>query len=271
MFSPSPGHPPQILTAGDDSKPGIVFLHGFLGSGRDWLPVADMLGDRFHCLMPDLPGHGEHPPPFDPGPEAFHNAAIGLLYGIEPLHAGPLHVVGYSMGGRMALYLALRFSEWFTTATIVSASPGLRTAEERESRRVHDESLAADVERDFDAFLESWYSLPLFSTLKSSPAFAEVFAARRSGDPMALADSLRAFGTGNQPQLWDELAGNRLPIMFCAGEKDAKFVEIAGQMVNLCPGSALEIFPGCGHTLQVEERLRFVERLTFFINKHQHS
>jgi len=259
------------LTSGDASRPGILFLHGFLGSGRDWLPVAGLLEGRFHCLMPDMAGHGDNHNLVEPGPTAFHNAALDLLHAIKPVHSGPIHLVGYSMGGRMALYLALRFPEKFITATVVSGSPGLRTGEERQSRRRQDESLADDLERDFDAFLERWYRLPLFETLAAHQSFTEILAARRMGNPRGLADSLRALGTGNQPSLWDALPENRLPVLFCAGEKDAKFVEIARQMVNLCPGSTLEIFPGCGHTLHVEERARFVERLTFFINKHQHS
>ena len=89
--------PRRLLTIGDPSLPGILFLHGFLGSGRDWLPVAEMLGNRFHCLLPELPGHGERPGRVPEGPVAFHNTALGLLCEIEPLCSGPLHIVGYSM------------------------------------------------------------------------------------------------------------------------------------------------------------------------------
>jgi 2-succinyl-6-hydroxy-2,4-cyclohexadiene-1-carboxylate synthase len=251
--------------------PGILFLHGFLGSGRDWLPIAEKLSERFHCLMADLPGHGENRKPVKSGPVAFHEAALQLLYLVDSVHSGPLHLVGYSMGGRMALYLALRFADWFTTTTIVSGSPGLRTEEERNLRRLNDEKLALELERDPEGFLDRWYHLPLFETLAGHPSFPEILAARRTGDPKALASSLRALGNGSQPSLWQELPGNRLPIMFCAGEKDAKFVEIAHQMVNLRPGSSLEIFPGCGHTLHVENRALFLDRLIFFINKHPYS
>lgn len=266
-------HPPddqlRMPATAEPPLPAILFLHGFLGSGRDWLPVAGLLEGRFRCLAPDFPGHGANRQRLDAGPSAFHDAAAGLLEEAGRLHAGPLHLVGYSMGGRMALYLALRFPERFASATIVSASPGLRTEEERRQRSLGDEALAESLEHDFDAFLERWYDLPLFATLKADPAFNEVLAARRQGDPSSLASCLRALGTGSQPPLWEELPGNRLPILFCAGEKDAKFVEIARQMVNLCPGSALDIFPGCGHTLHVEDRERFAARLESFINNHR--
>ena len=268
---PSPDIQHRTLTTGVPASPGLLFLHGFLGSGRDWLPVAEQLADRFHCLMPDFPGHGGRRESVPAGAPAFHDAALGLLREVEPLHPERLHLVGYSMGGRMALYLALRFPERFTTATIVSASPGLRTEEERQQRRLSDDALAKSLEQDFDAFLERWYNLPLFASLKAQPSFDRVLTARRSGNPAALASCLRALGTGNQPQLWDDLPGNRLPILFCAGEKDTKFVEIGRQMVNLCPFSTLEIFEGCGHTLHVEERALFIEHLEFFINNHRLS
>lgn len=271
MTSPTSEHPADLLTSGNPEKPGILFLHGFLGSGRDWLPVAELLQERFHCLMPDLPGHGEQRSRIQSSPIAFHNAAVGLLHAVQPLHSGRLHLCGYSMGGRMALYLSLRFREWFTSATIVSASPGLEADEARRQRQDSDGALARELARDFDAFLERWYRLPLFSTLKNHPSFKGVLAARRSGDPQALADSLCALGTGNQPQLWDELSANTLPILFCAGEKDPKFVEIGRQMVNLCPESILEIFPGCGHTLHIENPELFLDRLKTFFNKLQPS
>ena len=271
MATASQSTSPQLSTAGEASLPGILFLHGFLGSGRDWLPIAESLADRFHCLMADLPGHGENPKLVQQDPVAFHEAALELLYLVDSVHSGPLHLVGYSMGGRMALFMALRFPDWFTTVTVVSGSPGLRTEEERIQRRLNDEKLALELESDPEGFLERWYRLPLFETLAAHPSFPEILSARRSGDPKALASSLRALGTGNQPSMWQELSGNRLPIMFCAGEKDAKFVEIARQMVNLCPGSSLELFPGCGHTLHVENRALFLDRLIFFINKHPNS
>ncbi|NTU57428.1 MAG: 2-succinyl-6-hydroxy-2,4-cyclohexadiene-1-carboxylate synthase [Chlorobiaceae bacterium] len=258
---------PHLTTVGDPSLPGILFLHGFLGSGRDWLPIAEALSDRYHCLMPDLPGHGATRSRDQTGPMAFHNAALDLLESVASVRTGPVNLVGYSMGGRMALYLVLNFPRRFTSAAIISASPGLRTEEERRERRVHDELLAAELEQDPIGFFDRWYRLPLFATLKAHPSFPEIFEARRAGNPKTLASTLRALGTGNQPSLWEKLPDNRLPIMFCSGEKDSKFVEIDRQMVNLCPCSVLEIFEECGHTLHLENHTLFLDRLTRFINK----
>ncbi|NTU69072.1 MAG: 2-succinyl-6-hydroxy-2,4-cyclohexadiene-1-carboxylate synthase [Chlorobiaceae bacterium] len=266
-------HPPlHLVTVGDSALPGILFLHGFLGSGRDWLPVARMLGERYCSLLVDLPGHGSAGMPERIDHAGFFMQTVDSLADLLRRQApGPCGLAGYSMGGRIALALALRHPELFSSAVIVSASPGLPTEEERRLRRLGDDALARELEQDFDAFLGRWYDLPLFATLKADPSFDEMLASRRAGNPAALASCLRALGTGNQPSLWDELPGNRLPILFCAGEKDAKFVEIGRRMVNLCPGSALETFPGCGHTLHVEDRARFVGCLESFINNHRFS
>lgn len=269
----STGHIPlRFITVGDAAQPRIVFLHGFLGSGSDWLAVARRLEQGYCSILVDLPGHGGADMSGTAGREGFFSGTVdALAEGLRRIGPAPSALVGYSMGGRIALALALRHPALFDTAVIVSSSPGLRSEEERRLRREHDDRLAADLERDPEGFLERWYKLPLFETLAAHPVFPEILAARRTGSPESLAASLRLLGTGNQPQLWDELPGNRLPILFCAGEKDGKFVEIGRQMVNLCPRSSLELFDGCGHTLHLEEPDLFLERLTRFINNHRNS
>jgi 2-succinyl-6-hydroxy-2,4-cyclohexadiene-1-carboxylate synthase len=272
MNATAPDIPFRFTTVGDPLLPKIIFLHGFLGSANDWLPVANLLEGAFCSLLVDLPGHGGAGLPDDVEPEGFFERTVEALAAeLRKRTGGPCFLVGYSMGGRIGLCLALRHPELFTGAVIVSSSPGLRTEEERRQRRQHDADQAAELEADPQGFLERWYRLPLFETLAAHPSFPEILESRRIGNPRALAAALRLLGTGNQPQLWDDLPANRMPMLFCVGEKDAKFVEIGRQMVNLCPCSRLEIFEDCGHTLHVENRIGFIDRLTFFINKHQTS
>jgi 2-succinyl-6-hydroxy-2,4-cyclohexadiene-1-carboxylate synthase len=186
----------------------------------------------------------------------------GGVFGTIP---EPCVLVAYSMGGRIGLALALRFPELFSKAVIVSSSPGLRTEAERAARRKSDEGVARKIERNFEGFIEFWYDQPLFSTLKSHALFREVEALRKQGSPENLARALHLLGTGNQPSLWDELPGNRLPMLFCVGEKDAKYVEIGHQMAAVCPKSRVELFEGCGHTLHIEEPERFLWNVERFI------
>ena len=266
MTSPSSNVPLHITTIGDPSLPKIVFLHGFLGSGSDWLSFAHKLADRYCCVLVDLPGHGEAGIPEDGDADGFFMRTVeAVAVEIRLLSAEPCVLVGYSMGGRIGLAMALRYPELFSKAVIVSSSPGLRTAEERAARRKSDEGVARKIERNFEGFIEFWYDQPLFSTLKSHALFREVEAQRKQGAPEQLARALRLLGTGNQPSFWDELPGNHLPILFCVGEKDVKYVEIGHRMANICPESQVEFFEACGHTLHIEEPERFLGSVERFI------
>ncbi len=262
--------PFHTVTIGNPSQPHIVFLHGFLGSGSDWLPVTRELQNNYCCLMVDLPGHGsanlletQHPDDF------FIQTVDALADLLRQSAAPPCSLVGYSMGGRIALALLLRHAELFSKAVIISASPGLKTEKERIDRQEHDEKVARKIERSFESFIEAWYEQPLFATLKSHPIFKEVESERKINDPQNLALAMRLLGTGRQPSLWEALKNNSVPVSFFTGEKDERYVEIGHQMVKLCPESDLEIFPHCGHTLQLENRDLFLDRLKNFFNQQE--
>jgi len=264
------GIPLHTVTIGNPSLPRIVFLHGFLGSGSDWLPVTRELQNNYCCLMVDLPGHGSANLLQTQPPENFFIQTVDALAALLRQSASPpCSLVGYSMGGRIALALLLRHAELFSKAVIISASPGLKTEKERIDRQEHDEKVARKIERSFDSFVEAWYEQPLFATLKSHPIFKEVESERKINDPQNLALALRLLGTGGQPSLWEKLKNNRVPVRFFAGEKDERYVEIGHQMVKLCPESDLEIFPHCGHTLQLENRDLFLDRLKNFFNQQE--
>jgi len=261
--------PLHLATVGDPALPKIVFLHGFLGSGSDWLPFARKLEERFCSILVDLPGHGEAAiPAADTEADGFFMRTVEALAGeIARITAEPCVLVGYSMGGRIGLALALHHPELFSKAVIVSSSPGLRTEEERAARRKSDEGIARKIERNFEGFIDFWYDQPLFATLKCHALFREVEAQRKQGSPQNLARALRLLGTGNQPSFWRELAGNRLPMFFCVGEKDVKYVEIGKQMAKICPNASLEFFAGCGHTLHIEEPERFLASVEQFVDQ----
>ena len=264
------GVPFHIETIGNTALPRILFLHGFLGSGSDWLPVARELQDEYCCVMVDLPGHGSANLLHSASPERFFERTVDALAElVRQTLFPPTHLVGYSMGGRIALALLLRHPELFAKAIIVSASPGLRTQQERLERQVHDEKVARKIEHNFEGFIQFWYEQPLFSTLKNHPLFSEVERERKVNDPHNLALALRYLGTGMQPSLWDELNKNRVPVCFFTGEKDERYVEIGRQMVKLSSMSEMEIFPDCGHTLQLENRELFLSRLRFFFNQQE--
>ncbi len=259
-------------TLGNTSMPRIIFLHGFLGSGSDWMPIARELQENYCCVMIDLPGHGEALFHQTVNPDGFFEQTVDALAElVRTIASPPCFLVGYSMGGRIALALLLRHPDLFAKAVIVSASPGLRTEKERIQRRESDEGVARKIEINFEGFIKFWYEQPLFSTLKSHPLFKVIESERKINDPHNLATSLRVLGTGRQPSFWELLKENRVPTSFFAGEKDERYVEIGRQMVKLCTCSVLELFALCGHTLQIENRELFLDRLQFFFNQQEEN
>ncbi len=258
----------HVSSTGNSTLPGILMLHGFLGSGKDWSHYAERLEDRYACFMPDLPGHGKTAGVYTAA-RFFEKTCDNLSQLAGKIHPQPLHLVGYSMGGRLALHLALHYPERFRSAVIISSSPGLKTPEEKAARRESDDRLAESITTDFNRFLDTWYGLQLFEPLKKHPLFPEILERRAANRPEAIAAALKQLSTGRQPSLWNKLTENRLPIGFFVGEKDTKYVEIGHQMVNLCPYSELFIFPGCGHTLHIENRHLFLERLQLFLQKQE--
>lgn len=253
----------HTLTVGELNAPPVVFLHGFLGCGADWAEIMAALAADFFCVAPDLPGHGQ---PIGDGDIGWTDSAESLLHTLDALHLTPAALVGYSLGGRLALYLALRHPERFTGLLLESASPGLRSPAEQAARRASDERLALELEQgDFDAFLERWYRQPLFAGLAQHPRFARAQQLRRSNDPRALARALRGLSAGAQPTLWREWPDCRLPVWLVAGEADEKYVEISAEMSRLNPAAHRHILPGCSHNTHLQAPDAFLAVLRPFL------
>jgi len=256
---------------GKSDRPSILFLHGFMGDRRDFAPIISRLIDHYQCLTIDLPGHGKTQvvEEIEYGMESTAWAIVGVL---DQLRISKCFLVGYSMGGRLALYLMVHFPERFMGTALESASPGLRTEEERRQRVQKDWQLAMELETtDFTKFLTTWYEQPLFASMKRlsdrskiSPAFAQMLERRQQNQPHELAKSLRNLGTGSQPSLWAELAKNQVPLMLLVGELDQKFVQINQEMLAHCPSAQLRVVKDCGHNVHFENVQSFVESLRGF-------
>lgn len=237
-----------------------------MGSSDDWREVTASIGDRAFTVTVDLPGHGASVglPPGAYTIEGATRAVVGVLDEIGLERAA---IAGYSMGGRLALYLALRYPERCTELFLESASPGLKSADERALRRAADEEKALRLEsEDLETFLRDWYRQPLFASLaRDEEVLRRTIEARRSNDPMELARSLRGMGTGVQPSLWEELAGISVSTLAIAGELDEKFVEIAHWMGTLSPRIETAIVPGAGHSVHAEAPEGYVALLKDFL------
>lgn len=238
-----------------------VFLHGFLGSGADFDSVISRLGG----YTIDLPGHGatRFSSEF-----MMSNTATAIVNLLDQLQIDQTNLVGYSMGGRLALYLALNYPNRFPKAVIESGSPGLRTESERLDRIKRDRALADRLETDFNQFLIDWYNQPLFQSFKLHPRFEEMLKERSRNDPGELARSLREMGTGMQPSLWEKLQTYHNPLLLIVGEYDRKFVAINQEMASLCKTAELSIVSDAGHNVHFEKPDEFVDRVNTFFENH---
>jgi 2-succinyl-6-hydroxy-2,4-cyclohexadiene-1-carboxylate synthase len=262
--------PPDNLNyevSGDRRSPAVLFLHGFMGSSADWRGVTAALEDRAFCIAPDLPGHGTS---LGLTTEAYtiEGSAQAVINTLDQLEVEHPVVAGYSMGGRLALYVALRHPERCARLLLESASPGPESAGEREARRASDESQAKRLETGgFEAFLRDWYSQPLFASLaRDEDLLRLTLDARRRNDPGELARSLRGMGAGSQPSLWGELEGFGVPALSVAGELDEKYVGISSRMASINPQVEPAVIPGAGHNVHDEAPAKYVALLGRFVD-----
>jgi 2-succinyl-6-hydroxy-2,4-cyclohexadiene-1-carboxylate synthase len=230
-----------------DAEPQtVVLLHGFGGTRHAWRGVAALLPSaRYRPLAMDLPGHGEQADA--PRPITFAGCVEHVL-ARAPRHFA---LCGYSMGGRVALHVALAAPERVRQLALVATTAGIENEAERAQRRRSDHALAADLERvPYEEFIERWRTQPLFA---GDPHEVGALARedQRRNRPDALAAVLRGIGSGEMRPLWDRLGELRMPVTILVGERDAKFQALGRRMAGLLPRACLTIVAG-GHGLPLE-------------------
>ena len=224
----------------------VVLLHGFAGTGRAWDPVVARLDpERYTALAPDLRGHGAAR---DARPVSFAACVADVL------DAAPDHfdLCGYSMGGRIALHVALAAPERIERLLLVATTAGIEDAAARAARRADDEALAAFADTaTIEQFADRWAAQPLFAG--TPPDAARLWRADLlRNDPRALAASLRGVGSGAMAPLWERLGELTMPATVLVGERDAKFVALGERLAGALPGAELVVVPGAGHGLPRE-------------------
>ncbi len=255
--------------SGSKDKPTILFLHGFMGRGSDWTAIAKSMRPDFATLTIDLPGHGDTEAN---SREAYRmqNCSKDLIALLDRLKLKQVHLVGYSMGGRFALYLLVNYPDRFLASVIESATPGLATQEECDARKDSDRELAAKIKRvGLMQFLPDWFKSPLFGNLaEDEKLLAELIEKRLKNRPKRLGYSLTQMGTGCQPDLSPELPKIDKPLLFIAGELDQKYQELNQQMSDLCPNSQTVIIEKTGHNCHYQKPDEFVTQVrNFLLNK----
>jgi 2-succinyl-6-hydroxy-2,4-cyclohexadiene-1-carboxylate synthase len=231
----------------------VVLVHGFTQTGASWATIAAGL-EGHEVVAPDQPGHGER--------SAERADLVTSAELLAPL--GPAAFVGYSMGARIALHLALLHPDAVTALVVLGGTGGIDDDEERAARRAADEVLADRLEDiGTDAFLDEWLAQPLFAALPPDGRGA------RSTDASGLAWSLRLSGTGTQQPLWARLGELAMPVLVVAGARDEKFRALGERLVAAIGANAeLAIVSDAGHAAHLEQPGGFLAVLRPWLDRH---
>jgi len=254
-------------TYGEPSQIPLLFLHGFMGNVTEWNEIVPFFSGKFYCIVVDLPGHGRTEI-CNKDDCRMENCAANLIAFLDDLNISICHLVSYSMGGRLAFYLAIDYPEKFGKIVIESASPGLQTEQERRLRLKHDRRTAQQLEtQPLKQFLNSWYQQPIFASLdKESRQYRELIQKRMQNDPKKLSLSLQLMGAGVQPPLWGLLDRIRTDVLLIVGAKDNKYRQVAHAVAGRCSRVRVKIIENAGHNIHFENKLEYVKQVNLFLN-----
>lgn len=260
----------HVLSAGHPSNPPLLLLHGFLGAGGDWSAFTARWRERYFCCCVDLPGHGRSVGV----PDRFYSmegCAEGLARHLAALSEQPWRMVGYSMGGRLALHLLAQGQLPIAGAVLESCSPGLEREGDRAERLARDEAWAARLETEPMAdWLRAWYAQRLFASLQVQPDLLQrLFEQRGRGQPSELARALRGLTVARQASLWDRLPELAVPLLWVAGELDPDYVAVARRAAGLSPAAGVSIVSHSGHVAHAEQPERFAAAVDEFLDALQ--
>jgi len=238
---------PPLATRSWGDGPLLVLLHGFTQNAGAWGPFGAALGRSRRILAIDLPGHGG-------------SSAVAADLGrsaelvLETVGDEPIDLLGYSLGGRLALELALGAPHRVSRLVLLGATAGIDDPTEAAARRARDEALADQIERtdDVAAFLRQWLDQDLFADLSDDDA---QLSARLRNTAPGLASSLRHAGAGTQVPSWDRLDGLGCPVLVVAGEEDDKFSQLGRRLVERLPDGRLALIRGASHACHLSHPL----------------
>ena len=238
----------------------LLLIHGFTGRGTSWGHHATAFARHRRVISVDLPGHGRSGIPSDPGRASVERTADDLAVILDRVRATPADVIGYSLGARVALRLAIVHPSAIRRLVLESPSAGLPTEPERSARRAADAALADRLERDgIEAFVDEWERQPVFASQRHLPAATAVRlrSERLRNRPAGLAASLRGAGQGVMVPLHDRLGEVRAPTLVIAGALDPAGCARADVVAAAIPDARLVVLAGAGHTPHLETPTAF--------------
>ncbi len=256
----------HVETAGHPASSCVLLLHGFTGTWETWREVVAELSYSHFLIMPDLPGHGKTPP-VECGLWHLADSLAGL---VRHFTEQRIVLCGYSMGGRIAMHLALAHPQRVDRLALVAASPGIESVPERANRARADAELADQLlQNGQEWFTSYWEDQPIFATLRALPEEKrkEIRRVRLSYPVDGLASALRHWSVGVQDFLLPRLREINMPVLLLAGELDEKYAEINRRMRSALLNAAVTaaIIPRSGHAIVWENPRAFIDELSKFL------
>ncbi|MBD7935421.1 MULTISPECIES: 2-succinyl-6-hydroxy-2,4-cyclohexadiene-1-carboxylate synthase [Cytobacillus] len=245
----------------------IMALHGFTGYGNSWRFYSEEISDRT-IIAPDIIGHGQSDSPEDISHYQIEEQAAMLAHLIDIMKLNKVDVVGYSMGGRLAITFALLFPEKVHRLILESTTPGIDSSEDRALRIKNDMKICQMIkDKEIEGFVNYWENIPLFASQKRLTARKreQVRRQRLRNNPQGLINSLIGMGTGAQPSWWTAIAELQMPVLILTGSIDQKFCMIGEEMSKRIQHATHHTIEESGHTVHLEKPLQYVAEIEKFL------
>ncbi|HEX9253268.1 MAG TPA: 2-succinyl-6-hydroxy-2,4-cyclohexadiene-1-carboxylate synthase [Ignavibacteriaceae bacterium] len=246
----------------DKTKDYVLFLHGFTGCAEDWFPVFEQMPDKYNCIAMDIVGHGKSDAPGNVVNYNIESIINQIKFVKDHLTPNKIFLLGYSMGGRIALSYASVYPEDLKGLILESSSAGIKNDEERQKRYEEDLKIAEFIEtHTLEEFIEMWQDQELFNTQRrfSNDKLKKFKKKKASGSKIGYANSLKGFSTGIMPPVHDKLKKIPLKVLLITGDLDSKFTGINARLAKRFFKAKHKIVRNSGHNTHLEDSKRFIE------------
>jgi 2-succinyl-6-hydroxy-2,4-cyclohexadiene-1-carboxylate synthase len=246
----------------DKTKDYVLFLHGFTGCAEDWLPVFEQMPAKYNYIALDIVGHGKSDAPVNPAQYNIESISAQIKSIKDHLTPNKIFLLGYSMGGRIALSYTALYPDDVKGLILESATAGIKNDAERQKRYEEDLKLAEFIEsHSLEEFIEMWSDQELFNTQRrfSNDKLKKLKKKKASGSKIGYANSLKGFSTGIMLPVHDKLKKIPLKVLLITGDLDSKFTGINARLAKRFFKAKHKIVRNSGHNTHLEDPKRFIE------------
>jgi len=266
----------QLSIDYDESKKAlnllpVFLLHGFTGMGSDWDFLTGKLPAECFPISVDIIGHGKSDSPAEKKYYSEENLVEQLHKVVQYFKFEQNILLGYSLGGRIALSYALKYPENIRGLILESSSPGISNSEERKTRLKNDRKLAENINKiGIEAFIENWLNQPFFNSLKNlgKQRMHRLYEQRILNNSVGISNILTEFSQGRMLPKWKLLEKLAIPMLLISGELDKKYCEINKRMCEKAGNAQVEIVKNCGHNVHLEKEEEFINLVNSFLKKY---